>query len=94
MNIDGILASMTPATYQNLRQAVETGKWPDGRPLDDNQKAVCLQAVMLYQSKVEQSEEHMTIGADGDIVHKSKRELKAELNDNTQTIVTFKEDDF
>lgn len=92
-----MVASMTPDVYKNLRQAVETGKWPDGKPLDENQKAVCQQAVMLYQSKVEKSNEHMTIDSNGNIVHKSKRELLQELKHpeaNTQTIVKFKEDDF
>ncbi|MFC3093576.1 DUF1315 family protein [Alteromonas sediminis] len=93
MNIDALLASMTPHTYNNLRQAVETGKWPDGRQLDDNQKAVCLQAVMLYQAKVEKSEQHMTIGAEGEIVQKSKSELRSELKEN-ETIARFKQDDF
>jgi len=92
MNVDTLLASMTPNTYNNLKQAVETGKWPDGRELDENQKAVCLQAVMLYQAKIEQSDQHMTIGSEGEIVQKSKSELRSELNQH-ETIARFKTDD-
>ncbi len=39
MNIEALLASMTPEIYERLRQAVETGKWPDGTPLNEEQKA-------------------------------------------------------
>ena len=37
MNIEALLASMTPEIYERLRQAVETGKWPDGTPLNEEQ---------------------------------------------------------
>jgi uncharacterized protein YeaC (DUF1315 family) len=97
MNVEALLASMTPDIYEKLKQAVETGKWLDGNPLDDNQKSVCLQAVMLYQAKIEQSNQHMTIAADGEIVQKSKRELRQELDHpegNFETIAKFKENDF
>lgn len=101
MNVESLMASMTPATYTRLREAVETGKWPDGRALDDNQKAVCMQAVMLYQAKVEHSEEHMTVNAAGEIVHKSKQTFLKEMrasskgadDPNSPTIAIFKQDD-
>ncbi|WP_338517871.1 YeaC family protein [Alteromonas gracilis] len=96
MNIDALLASMTPEIYERLRSAVETGKWPDGTPLNEEQKASSMQAVMLYQSKIEKSSEHMTIGESGEIVHKSKSEFKRSLNepqDDKNTIARFKQDD-
>ena len=67
MNIEALLASMTPEIYERLRQAVETGKWPDGTPLNEEQKASSMQAVMLYQAKIEKSSEHMTVGESGEI---------------------------
>ncbi|RDV26140.1 DUF1315 family protein [Alteromonas aestuariivivens] len=96
MNIEQLLAAMTPEVYERLKLAVETGKWLDGSPLSEEQKAHCLQAVFLYQSKIAKSTEHMTVGEDGQIVHKSKRELKAELNPtgSQSTIARFKQDDF
>lgn len=71
---------MTPHIYENLRTAVELGKWPDGTPLSDEQKSNSLQAVLMYQAKVEQSDEHMTIGSDGEVVQKSRQELKREFD--------------
>ena len=38
MNVEQILAAMTPEVYDRLRLAVETGKWPDGNPLSEEQK--------------------------------------------------------
>ena len=95
MNIDALLSAMTPDVYLRLRQAVETGKWPDGTPLTADQQESCMQAVLLYQSKVEKSSEHMTINADGEIVHKSKREFRDALQPESDenTIARFKQDD-
>ncbi|WP_334060559.1 YeaC family protein [Alteromonas sp. S005] len=96
MNIEALVASMTPEIYERLRQAVETGKWPDGTPLNDEQKASSMQAVMLYQSKIERSSEHMTVGESGEIVHKSKADFKRSLRDEQEdknTIARFKQDD-
>ena len=67
MNVEQILAAMTPEVYDRLRQAVETGKWPDGNPLSEEQKENCLQAVLLYQARVARSNEHMTVGESGEI---------------------------
>ena len=72
MNIDALLAAMTPDVYARLRQAVETGKWPDGTVLSEEQRDSCMQAVLLYQSKIEKSSEHMTINAQGEIVQKNR----------------------
>ena len=96
MNVEQLVNAMTPEVFANLRQAVETGKWPDGRALTEEQKENSLQAVLLYQARVEQSQEHMTIGKDGEVVHKSKSELRQELREemnNEESIVRFKQDD-
>lgn len=95
MQIEQLLASMSPAVFDKLKTAIETGKWLDGKPLSEQQKETVMQAVLLYQAKVEQSEQHMTIGKDGEIVHKSKRELVQELkHDQQEKIARFKQDDF
>ncbi|QJR82449.1 DUF1315 family protein [Alteromonas pelagimontana] len=95
MSIERLLAGMTPEVYDRLRQAVETGKWPDGTPLSEAQRASSMQAVLLYQSKVEKSSEHMTVNERGEIVHKSKREFKDALaqDGDENTIARFKQDD-
>lgn len=79
MNIEHLINALTPEIYQKLCQCVETGKWLDGAALSEEQKGQCMRAIMVYQSKIAQSDEHMTIGDNGDIVHKSKSELRQEL---------------
>lgn len=96
MNVELLLQNMSVNVYDKLRSAVETGKWLDGSPLSEQQKETCIQAVMLYQSKVLKSNQHMTIGANGEIVHKSRDAFKQELAQQSfdnQTIARFKQDD-
>jgi uncharacterized protein YeaC (DUF1315 family) len=49
MDLKALLDSITPEVYERLKQAVEIGKWPDGRALTDGQKALSLQAVIAYE---------------------------------------------
>ncbi|MAS40791.1 MAG: hypothetical protein CMK33_03650 [Porticoccaceae bacterium] len=48
MMLDDLLARITPEVYQKLQEAVATGRWPDGRCLDETQRALCLQAVIAW----------------------------------------------
>ncbi|EKF75282.1 hypothetical protein A11A3_04860 [Alcanivorax hongdengensis A-11-3] len=50
-SFDDLIASMTPEVYQNMRRAIELGRWPDGRTLSPEQKALCLQAVIAWESR-------------------------------------------
>lgn len=96
MDNNALLTSMSEPVYQKLLQAVETGKWLDGSALTEQQRETSMQAVMYYQSKILKSEQHMTVGADGEIVHRSRQSLQQELkqnSNNTQTIARFKQDD-
>lgn len=96
MSDTGLLASISEPVYQKLLQAVETGKWLDGSPLTEQQRETSMQAVMYYQAKVLKSDQHMTVGADGKIVHRSRQSLQQELKQNSinnQTIARFKQDD-
>lgn len=90
MNIDEMLASMTPEVYQRLMTAVELGKWPDGVALTPDQKENSLQLVMMWQTRHNTAPQHMTIGTDGNIVTKSKQQLKAEFGIEPAPILTVK----
>lgn len=79
MDVKDLIAAMTPEIYQRLLQAVELGKWPDGVALTPEQKENSLQAVMLWQSMNNVDPQHMSIGTDGQIVMKSKQELKQQF---------------
>jgi uncharacterized protein YeaC (DUF1315 family) len=96
MSINELVKNLTPDVFDNLRTAVELGKWPDGNPLSDEQKQNTLQLVMAYQSQVLKSTEHFTVGADGQIVNRKKSDLQnqyKEKTDDAEGIARFKHDD-
>lgn len=88
MQFDDLVSSITPETFDRLLQAVELGKWPDGAKLSEQQREHCIQLVMAYQAKYCPSEEAFRIGADGQLVTRSKRDMKADLK-GENTIASF-----
>lgn len=93
VDIEHLLNTMTPEVYERLSYAVETGKWPDGSALSQEQRSSCMQAVMLYQSRHNTEAQHMTIAAGGEISFKSKAELKKQFSAKEVDIVRVSESD-
>ncbi|WP_181994511.1 DUF1315 family protein [Arsenophonus endosymbiont of Bemisia tabaci] len=62
--------------YQRLLTAVELGKCPDGVVLTPEQKENSLQTIMLWQARHNHHAQHMTVGTDGNIILKTKDQLK------------------
>lgn len=58
MDLQQLLNSITPAIYQNLKLAIEIGKWPDGNKLSSEQRQLCMQAVIAYEHKHLPLEQH------------------------------------
>lgn len=81
MDIINVVDNLSDDMYQRFKCAAETGKWPEGVDVDQNQRDTAMQIVMAYQSRVLKSKEMLTIGENGEIVSKSKRELKEEFSD-------------
>ncbi|XPF95575.1 YeaC family protein [Colwellia sp. RE-S-Sl-9] len=81
MNIIQLVENMDESMYLRLKHAAETGKWPEGTKVDQAQRDSSLQIVMAYQAKHLNSDEMLTIGANGEIVTKTKRELKEAFSD-------------
>ncbi|WP_213876217.1 DUF1315 family protein [Pseudomonas sp. dw_358] len=44
-----MIENITPEIYESLKQAVEIGKWSDGRKLTIEQKELSLQAVIAWE---------------------------------------------
>lgn len=80
MDFNSLVLAMSLDTYQKLVDAVSTRRWADGSLLSDDQHAQSMQLVMAYQAKVLKSDEPFTIGADGQMVVKSKTEMKAQFS--------------
>lgn len=51
MNVEQMLNAMNPEVHVALKRAVEIGKWPDGRVLTQEQRALCMEAVIAYDAK-------------------------------------------
>ncbi len=51
MNFEKMIENITPDIHQSFKRAVEIGKWPDGKPLTAEQKALCMEAVISYDNK-------------------------------------------
>lgn len=79
MELDELINAMTPEVYQRLATAVETGKWADGVALTPEQKENSLQLVMLWQARHNDEPQHMSVGKGGEMVMKSKKQLKEEF---------------
>ncbi|WP_275555847.1 DUF1315 family protein [Mixta sp. Marseille-Q2659] len=86
--LNAMVEAMTPDIYQRLVTAVEIGKWPDGVALTEEQKENCMQLVMLWQARHNHQPQHMSIGQGGELVTRTKRELKEEfgIGDNVTRI--------
>ncbi len=79
MDLITTVDSMSKEMYLRLKSAAETGKWPEGTSVDKAQQETALQLTMAYQARHLNNNEMLTIGSDGLIVEKSKRELKADM---------------
>lgn len=51
MQFQELIKTITPEIYDNLKLAIEIGKWPDGRALTSEQRELCLQAVIAYEAQ-------------------------------------------
>ncbi|WP_223668883.1 YeaC family protein [Kangiella shandongensis] len=84
MDYSKLIETLTPDMIERFTAAVETGKWPDGTKLSEQQKETCLQAILLYQAKQnDAAEEPFTITKDGELVTGQK--LRQDYSSNSST---------
>jgi hypothetical protein len=48
MQYQDLLRQLSPEIYKSFKRALELGRWPDGRPLTDDQRNHCMQAIIAY----------------------------------------------
>ena len=46
---DEFIRPLTPELIALFKEAVETGRWRDGRSLSDAQKDICLEAIIRFE---------------------------------------------
>jgi len=51
MTYEELIAAMTPEMHGALKQAIEIGKWPNGQRLSNEQRDICMRAVITYEHK-------------------------------------------
>lgn len=57
MEYHELIDQITPEIYQNLKQAVELGKWPNGVKLTKEQRQHSIQAVIAWEAKFKTEQE-------------------------------------
>lgn len=50
-SMEQLLDCINPEVYSALKLAIEIGKWEDGKRLSPEQLELCMQAVILYETK-------------------------------------------
>ena len=80
MQLEQLLKSITPAMYSQLQKVVETGKWPDGRVLNEEQRSLCMQAIIAYDQR--RPEDQRT----GYVPPKPKKQTDCDLPDTEQPL--------
>jgi hypothetical protein len=78
MNFDKLIENMTPDIHQALKRAVEIGKWPNGKELTQEQRALCLEAVISYDNKFLSEEQRVGY------IHRGKKAEGAMCDDDTK----------
>lgn len=49
MRLEDLIRSLTPEVYENLKNAVATARWPNGRALEEGQRELCMEAIIYYE---------------------------------------------
>jgi len=79
MDIMQLVDTMSEEMYLRLKCAAETGKWPEGVVVDKEQQLSALQITMAYQSKHLNSDQTLSISPKGEMIIKTKGELRSDF---------------
>ncbi len=68
-----MIQNLTPDIYQSLKEALELGKWPDGRKLSAEQKELTMQAIIAWEVRNLPEEERTGYMGGQECASKSKK---------------------
>jgi uncharacterized protein YeaC (DUF1315 family) len=51
MDFEKLIENITPDIHLSLKRAIEIGKWPDGKTVTQEQRSLCMEAVIAYDNK-------------------------------------------
>ncbi len=79
MDIIQLVETMSEDMYLRLKCAAETGKWPEGTTVEKAQQLTAVQITMAYQAKHLNSDQTLSIGPDGEMIMKTKSQLRSDF---------------
>ena len=88
-NLTEYAKQISPSLYEKLKQAVETGKWQDGKMLNDEQKVHSMQLVLTYQSLFNEQPDHLSVAKGGEVHLQSKADLRSKFRQENAFDVHF-----
>jgi uncharacterized protein len=98
MNYQDFVDNLDEATVNQLRTAVELGKWENGEAMTEKQRESAMQAVMLWQAKYEitGADEPFTLNQKGELKLGKGRVVKQapleyRVNDDPNLIISSKD---
>lgn len=58
-SLEALIETITPEIHQNLKTAVETGRWANGARLSQEQIEHCMQAIIAYEAQYLREEQRV-----------------------------------
>lgn len=49
--VNNLISNISEEIYQEMKAALELGRWKSQKPLSEQQKAICLQAIIAYEAR-------------------------------------------
>ena len=83
--VNELVKSLTPSMVNDLKQAIELGKFPDGQVVSNEQKELMIEATILYDA-LKLPEEERT-----GFIHRKKQ--ASGFMDDTSDIILYKDID-
>ena len=59
MDFNKFVQSISPDMAESMKLAVETGRWPDGRKLTEEERETTLQAIIAYDFREKKTEDRV-----------------------------------
>ena len=83
--VNELIESLTPSMVNDLKQAIELGKFPDGQVVSNEQKELMIEATILYDALKLPEEERIGF------IHRKKQ--ASGFTDDTSDIILYKDID-
>lgn len=82
------IRQLSPEIYQNMKTAIEIGKWPDGRVASQEQKENAMRAVIAYEAlhQIDSQERVGFVNVQGSDCHEDDGSVKPDNLDQPKPL--------